>query len=280
MSRRLGFSLIELIVVLGIVAVLIGLLLPAIQSVREAAARSQSANNLRQIALAVHHYAEAHGGQHPTAPAREDALLGFMFVILPYIEHGDYYRNVRDEVIPFGSAHVIKPYVSPADPSIAFQDAKGTASYAGNAKIFVRPSPFREYGDGGSNTILFAEHYAFDCGGAQFNWFWGRSPKVVYDPISGRTSASRRASFADVGDVIPVTSGNPPVSVGSVPGLTFQVRPTLADCNPTIPQTPHPGGMLVALGDGSVRTLAPGMSAVAFWGAVTPDGGETPGSDW
>jgi hypothetical protein len=61
---------------------------------------------------------------------------------------------------------------------------------------------------------------------------------------------------------------------------TFQVRPSMDQCNPAIPQTPHRGGMLAGLGDGSVRTLAPGMSPTTFWAAVTPAAGETLGSDW
>ena len=83
----------------------------------------------------------------------------------------------------------------------------------------------------------------------------------------------RRATFADksLDDVVP---GNP------VPNETFQVMPSLADCNPRVAQTPHANGMLVALADGSVRTLAPGISPATYWGAVTPNGGEVLGNDW
>jgi len=75
-------------------------------------------------------------------------------------------------------------------------------------------------------------------------------------------------------DVVPVTSGFPPVTRSSTPGLTFQARPKLEDCNPLIPQTPHAGGMLVGLFDGSVRSISPRVSEEVFWGSVTPAGGE------
>jgi type II secretory pathway pseudopilin PulG len=286
--KRYGRNAMTLVVI-AIIAILVGLLLPAIQQVREAAARMKSTNNLRQIVLATHHYAEANDDHLPGIDGQDLNwhFSGSLFIlIMPYIDQGNVYTEYQQlssehpqppGVVFRSSAFVVRTYLSPLDPTLP-AEPEGLGSYAANAKLFTRNAALgKSFVDGSSNTIAFAEHYA-KCGKPVFSWF----EDVVPDPSSDAFAAMRRATFADAAyqDVVPVTSRVQPESVGSVPNVTFQTAPPISSCDPHLSQTPHRAGMLVALGDGSVRILSPQMSVTTFWGAVTPAGGEAPGKDW
>ncbi len=293
--RRSGFTLLELLVVIAILAVLIGLLLPAIQKVREAAVRAQSTNNLKQIGLATHNYGGVHRGQLPwlTGLVGDNVPSPNMgrsmwVVLLPYVEGGNIYREYAKNTDGVNGNYDVKVYRSPADPSIN-QRNEGRSSYAANAQVFIAyPQLPLTFQDGITNTIMFAEHYAI-CRGTYFFWS-SQHPNRLPDG-----EMLRRAAFADGGpriirwdpthpafysDVYPVHKQNPRRTEGSIPNLTFQVTPAVDECDPRIPQTPHRSGMLAGLGDGSVRSLDSGMSSNTFWSAVTPAGGEVLGADW
>src|SRR6187551_3191461 len=90
---RPGFTLIELLVVIAIIAVLIGLLLPAVQKVREAAARTQCANQVRQFGIATHTYADTHTGHLPPLFGMSDGqYLSYWYTLLPFIELDSVYK--------------------------------------------------------------------------------------------------------------------------------------------------------------------------------------------
>ncbi len=172
--KQRGFTLIELLVVIAIIAILIGLLLPAVQKVREAAARISDANNLKQMSLALHSCNDANSklpntvGYFPGtgrvrggAPAEHGTLL---YYILPYMEGGNIYNNTPDW--SWNSGSVVKSYASPGDPSMPANNLtwgnRGATSYASNFYVFHGenegfsniPATFT---DGQSDTIVFLE---------------------------------------------------------------------------------------------------------------------------
>ena len=133
MTRR-AFTLLELLVVVAIIAVLIGLLLPAVQKVREAAARMHGSNNLRQVGLAIHSYANSHNDRLPTSGGYHSAF----YLLLPYLEHGNYYAEVEDRKRHYNNDYEMKLYISPADPTLIDTNLRrGMASYAYNSLVFV-----------------------------------------------------------------------------------------------------------------------------------------------
>lgn len=286
---RKGLSLIELLVVVAILAILVGLLLPAVQKVREAAARIKSANNLKQIGLGMHNYAATEGERFPGLPGRGLPILPApLDAIRPHVE-------VFWTGTPFDDPGArVRLYCSPADPSfVAFPvpsswisnrgiEDVGNTSYPANGIALEQYPTVNAIPDGMSNTVMFAEHYA-RCGGynpaSQFITGFAIYQSVRYDRPDIHQRWARNNSFADwayPNDVRPVSDGAGR-SVPSRPGVTFQAAPKPADCDPTQPQTPHASGMLTLLFDGSVRTVRPGIDPAVFWSAVTRDGGEVAG---
>ncbi len=307
LGRWRAFTLIELLVVIAIIAILIGLLLPAVQKVREAAARMQSANNLKQMALALHNMNDTNGvlplseGAYPQAgavwPGRNDRMVGTVqFFMLPYIEQDNVFKQmVINHNDSWWCGYNIKTYWSPGDPSAPANGEPDTGnprfgdSYAPNEAVFdaglnIVPgfrngttSPVavipRTFQDGTSNTIVFGEKYMI-CGPSSNQhaaFYWGETCLDCGSPGTYAGACNRLGN--------PPSVGSPPMFYSSIT-LPPQVKPSVNNCNPCLLQGSWSGGTLVGLGDGSARMVSPGITQKTWANAVSPNDGNVLGPDW
>jgi prepilin-type N-terminal cleavage/methylation domain-containing protein len=287
-TRRKGFTLIELLVVIAIIAVLIGLLLPAVQKVREAAARMQSWNNLKQMGLAFHNAASANDGalfpgqgSYPSAGSLQ--ATGF-FHMLSYIEQDNVYKQFQANPTSAG-VPAIKTFIAPLDSS-----NPGTApytSYALSASVLGNvggtatlriPSAFETKGT--TNTILVFERFA--AAGPQSSF---RVPHV-WNQMAPVTTGTNGFGYAYVYATPDTTKGVPAPLFGFTPPTVPNTSVTTGVGTFSGDATGHSfstSGITVLLGDGSVRNVSSGITPATWsWANLIngPIASLPPPSNW
>jgi len=284
----LAFTLIELLVVIAIIAILIALLVPAVQKVREAAARTTCANNLKQVGLGVHNYAGTFNSRLPAVSYYDNNSVGwdtFWGALLPYVEQGPLYNKAINQGAIWGNnvySAVVPIYICPSDPTptngMSSNGWSGT-SYAPNNRMFgavgvvlsppgvwtwVAKYKIGNIPDGTSNTVGVVERFAyFPAYGWNNNAFyptdnshWGwNSAGSVYGPWG--------------------LSNYPPQIQPPINGWVGPVAPAY----PFNPNTGHPV-MQTMLMDASVRGVGASVSAGTWQQACLPDDGAVLGANW
>jgi prepilin-type N-terminal cleavage/methylation domain-containing protein len=274
-TRRGGFTLIELLVVIAIIAVLVGLLLPAVQKVREAANRAKCMNSFKQLGIATHSIHDTYNklppsyGPYPAIAAGAAAgtpppTASIFYHLLPFIEQDAIYKlSAGTNTSIAAAAWPIKLLQCPSDASVAGGTAGasinavagtyGTCSYAANNLIFgttagggaLIPGTFA---DGMSNTVMFVERPQL-CN-TIYN-LWG-------DFVPGATQSVTQVAY-----ITPVAVNNVPP-----PAALYVFTNGATGCVPGNPHSYHTGAMVVGVGDGSVRTISQSFNS-AYSGNVS-----------
>jgi len=274
-QQRHALTLLETLVSLAIVAVALGLLLPAVQMARDVAARAGCASNMRQLALAAHQYAATHEGRFPNGcqPLRPDDRMGISWLtaLLPYVEQEPVWQAVEEAQASDpsldGRAHslvartVVPVFLCPSEgrrlAGRDFDDTWAVKSYDGVAGthwraddgIFHRFLDVRltDVTDGTSNTLMIGERPP-GPGGSWGAWYarWGSS---VCPLVQIRAAGGYAAPAVEATDCIPVYL---PLAPG---------RPD-SYCSVTHFWSMHRGGANFAFADGSVRFLTHAASSV------------------
>jgi len=301
--RWRGFTLIELLVVIAIIAILVGLLLPAVQKVREAANRTTSSNNLKQMGLALHNIANTYAGSLPPAygqwPApNEDwwtpggAEGSIYFHMLPFIEQDPMYNsavtnswnNTPGGKLGYqlewaGKSRLVKTFWAPGDPTFTGNDGNyPDCSYRTNGLAFTNPPGQQtswagpnlpsSFSDGTSNTVSFAEAFGRPGNGGSMSYdqHWYSTMDLTGCANGGRCNG-------------PVYFVNGPPGYTAPPFYSgVPMNQQLSDYFK--PMAYSSTGIQVGLMDGSVRVVGVSISPATWYSANHPADGVPLGNDW
>jgi type II secretory pathway pseudopilin PulG len=252
-AKRSGITLIEVIVVMGLLLMLAAMLAPFFARTRGQAAQLQAANNLRQIGIAVHNHSDNYKRLPPTAGVGPNGRRGSaLYHVLPFVEQLQLYD--RGTVWEGDSIGVVVPiYLDQRDttaPGNKYQDWLATSSYAANWLAFKRGEAGIHNGfpDGTSNTIMFAERYQV-CNDTPCAWAYDEL--YYWAPMIGYYSLEK-----------------------------FQTLPKNVDCNPALAQALDSSAALVVMADASTRRLGDKLSSSTWYRALDPNDGLPNGPDF
>ncbi|HTU19141.1 MAG TPA: DUF1559 domain-containing protein [Gemmataceae bacterium] len=284
---RAAFTLVELLVVIAIIAVLVGLLLPAVQKVREAANRAECSNNLKQLGTATMNANTTYGelppalGYYPkkalSDPWGVAAGAPTTVWILPYMEQQALYNEMAT-IWTGGDActTVIKNFQCPSDVTLkpgSAVIAQGTyCSYAANGLVFGTLLPTGWVGTGGTRIP------ADISDGTSNTIFWIEKLAYCQPTGGGGTYWPENGAVAGVGYL-------PLVNTTGAPTLAqFNVNNAASCLHVAAASSGHMGTMLAGMGDGSVHvinsSISQGSTGTSFYDAQTPNSGDLLLGDW